>query len=82
MDEWKVIALSNEKENKVYQALKDLENPADIGTVLMYHVVNRVNKEDRVAAIKSILERLASDTLSNELPKGELERIRKIIDMI
>lgn len=82
MDDWKVIALSDLKQNAVFQALKKIENPEDIGNILIYHIANNVKEEDRVAAIKTIMKRLTSNIVSCKLPEGELERIRDIAKQI
>ncbi|WP_459479611.1 hypothetical protein [Clostridium saccharoperbutylacetonicum] len=78
----KVVAMGNKDEDDLFQALKKIEKPVEIGTVLMYYIVNNHPKEKRVEVIKDILERFTTDFLVNELPKGELERLRKIIDKI
>lgn len=82
MDDWKVIALSDTKQNNVYQALKKIENPEDVGKILMFHIANNIEPEDRIAAIKSMLQGLTTNILPDELPKGELERILNIMKQI
>ncbi|MBE6089852.1 MAG: hypothetical protein E7206_17825 [Clostridium beijerinckii] len=68
--------------DKLLEELKKYEEPHEIGTGLMYHIVNNYPIEKRVEVIKSILNTFATDLLIHELPKGEVERIRKIITRI
>ncbi|WP_027640126.1 hypothetical protein [Clostridium cadaveris] len=74
--------LENEANDRVFQALKDIKDPAEIGTILTYYVVDTFDKEKRLSVIKDILTRFSTDFLIHELPQGELERLRKLIDEI
>lgn len=66
----------------ILEELKKFEQPYEIGTALMHHIVNNYPKEKRVEVIKSILETFATDFLIHELPEGEVVRIRNIINKI
>lgn len=72
----------NEDENNLLNDLRKVKQPVIIGNVLMHYVVDDHKKEARVDAIRSILNNFADDFLTFELPKGEVERIRKIIKRI
>lgn len=82
MDKYKIYKLENEANDKIFQALKDIKDPAEIGTILTYYVVDTFDKEKRLSVIKDILTRFSTDFLIDELPKGELERLRKLINEI
>lgn len=55
------------------------EQPTDIGTAIMYYVVENFPIEKRVEVIRAILHCFSVDFLSWELPKGEAERLRKVL---
>ncbi|MCI6278067.1 MAG: hypothetical protein MR639_15320 [Clostridium sp.] len=74
--------LESEANDKVFQALKGIKDTAEIGTILTYYVVDTFDKEKRLGVIKDILTRFSTDFLIHELPKGELERLRKLINEI
>lgn len=82
MDDMKLVAMGNKTEDDLLQALRKIENPVDIGTVLMYYIAKDYKQEERMDIIRLILNRFSTDFLIDELPEGELERIRKIIDKI
>lgn len=72
----------NEDENNLLNALRKINNPMIIGNVLMHYIVSEYQKEDRLDVIRSILNNFSTDLLTFELPKGEVERIIKIIEKI
>lgn len=78
---WKVVPL-NPKQYTVYQAIEGIENPEDIGNILMCHITNNMKIEDRVAAIKLIIDGITTDIYSTKPPTGELGRIRNIVEQI
>ena len=53
--------------------------PTDVGTAIMYYVVKNFPIEERVKVIRAILHCFSVDFLSWELPKGEAERLIKIL---
>lgn len=81
MEKYNVNKLSNEESDKVFQALKDIKEPSEIGTILAYYI-GTFSEKDRLDVIRKILKRLTTDLLTGELPKGELERIRKVASQI
>ncbi|CUO14581.1 MAG: hypothetical protein E6860_04785 [Clostridium sp.] len=82
MKNYKISHLGTESNDKVFQALKEVDNPTEIGTILTCYVTDTFDKEERLNVIKNILTRFTTDFLIDELPKGEVERLRKLIDRI
>ena len=81
--ELRVVKMGNEDDDNLYQALLNIQNPRDIGTVLMYYILNNYGSEkERIEVIRSIVNNLFNDFFAHELPEGELARIRKLINMI
>lgn len=72
----------NEDENNLLNSLRKIKKSVIIGNVLMHYVVGDYQKEERVDIIRSMFNDFTDDFLTFELPKGEVERIRKIIRMI
>ncbi|EJP6473797.1 hypothetical protein NHI66_003169 [Clostridium botulinum] len=78
-----VVKVFNKEADNLYHALLNITNPSDIGTVIMYYIVNNYEGEkERLEIIRLILNRLFTDFFINELPEGELARIRKVVNMI
>lgn len=76
------FTLASKDKNNLLSSSESTGNPCNIGTVLMYHVAKKYPIEERMGVIRSILENFSTDFLIHELPRGEVKRIRKIINMI
>ncbi|WP_026888041.1 hypothetical protein [Clostridium beijerinckii] len=73
---------ASENDNNLYNSLKAMKEPYKIGTIMMYYIVDTYAKKDRMSIIRKILRIFSIDFFAYELPKGELERFRRIIDKI
>lgn len=73
---------AKENDNNLYNSLKAMKEPYRIGTIMMYYIVDTYAKKDRMNIIRKILGIFSIDFFTDELPKGELERFRRIVDKI
>ena len=73
---------ASENDNNLYNALRNMKEPYKIGTILMHHIVDTYDEKERMDIIRKILRTFSIDFFTSELPKGELERFRRIIDKI
>ncbi|MBN1069418.1 hypothetical protein DVW02_15755 [Clostridium botulinum] len=78
----KLNRIKNDRDKELYNALCEFENPYEIGNILMHYIVNNYDEEKRVDVIRSVLGTFVDDFLIHELPKGELDKIRKLIKQI
>ena len=80
----RVAHMGNERDDKLYQSLcqYDEHNAYEIGNVLMTYITQQYHVKDGVDIIRKILNDFANDFLINELPDGEVERLRKILKQI
>lgn len=60
--------------------IQKYEKPVDLGTALMHYVTDNFPIEERIKVIRTILQTFSTDFFTWELPKGEVERLRDIID--
>lgn len=56
--------------------------PTEIGSLIMYYVVDNFNKEDRMKAIHEIIRTFGVDFLSHELKHEEREALRSLAPIL
>lgn len=77
-----ISGFNSEDDNNLYNALRGMKRPYEIGTIMMYYVVDTYPKKERMNIIRKILRIFSVDFFTFELPKGELDRFRRIVDKI
>ncbi|APH16906.1 hypothetical protein NPD5_4186 [Clostridium sporogenes] len=80
----RVAHIGNEKDDKLYQALcqYDEHTVYEIGNILRTYITQKYPVKKGVDITRRILNDLADSFLIDELPDGEVERLRKILQQI
>ncbi len=68
----------------INKALNEIQGatPIDVGTMIMYYVVNNFDKKDRMKAIRDIIRTFGIDFLDHELDTGDRESLRSLTPIL
>lgn len=80
----RVAHMGNEKDDKLYQALcqYDEHNVYEIGNILRTYITQKYTVKEGIDVTRRILNDLADSFLIDDLPDGEVDRLRKILKQI